>query len=143
MTSPFRFLPAVLLALGLTGCGGTDHEVTKSLLRGKVTVENKPVTAGVVTAYKGGTKVAEANINPDGAYEFAAPPGGEYQLTVTKTDTPTPYSKPVKLPAKYADPARADRDGEQRPDERPGSGAEFEMTPGRRAARPFVPIRTV
>lgn len=109
MTSLRRFLlPAVVLSLfGLVGCGGSEAEVTKSLLRGKVTVGNKPVTAGTVTAYKGSSKVMETTINPDGTYEFADPSSGEYQLTVTNTDTPTPYGRPVKVPAKYADPAQS------------------------------------
>lgn len=108
MISLRRFLPATaLLALALTGCGGSDSTVTQALLRGKVTLDNKPLVAGVVTAYQSGTKVMETNINPDGAYEFAQPASGDYQLTVTKTDVTTPYAKPVKLPARYADPAQS------------------------------------
>ncbi|AWM40783.1 hypothetical protein GobsT_06710 [Gemmata obscuriglobus] len=96
-----------LLAPVAAGCGGSESAVATSLLRGKVTCDGRPVVAGVVTAYRGGTKVMEANINPDGGYEFARPSAGEYQLTVTKTDVATPYAKPVKLPARYADPAQS------------------------------------
>jgi hypothetical protein len=106
----FRLAAACLAAavgFGLTGCGGSDAPVADSLLRGTVTVNNKPVTTGTVTAYKGGSKVMESGINPDGTYEFANPAGGEYQLTVTGTDTPTPYGKGVKIPARYADPAQS------------------------------------
>jgi len=98
-------LAVALLGLGLTGCGGSDSKVTVAVLRGKVTVNKKAVNTGIVTAYKSGSKVTETNINPDGTYEFQDPSSGEYQLTVTKTDTPTPYGKPVKVAAKYADPA--------------------------------------
>ena len=110
MTTLRRLFSAVVLPLvgfGLVGCGGSEPEVTASLLRGKVTVGDKPVTTGTVTAYKGSTKVMEAPINPDGTYEFANPTSGEYQLTVTKTDTPTPYGRPVKVPAKNSDPAQS------------------------------------
>ena len=110
MTILRRTLAAVSLAavgLALAGCGGSDEAVTKSLLRGKVTVDKKPIPTGTVTAYKGSSKAMETTINPDGTYEFVDPSSGEYQLTVTKTDTPTPYGKPVKLPAKYADPAQS------------------------------------
>lgn len=105
-----RFMTAVgvaLLGLGLTGCGGSDDTVGKASLRGKVTVNQKSITVGTVTAYSGSSKVAETTINPDGGYEFANLSSGEYNLTVTKTDAPNPYSKPVKLPEKYADPAQS------------------------------------
>lgn len=109
-----RLLSRLLLALatgvlgsaGLTGCG-SDVEVPDSLLRGKVTVDKKPVVVGTVTAYRGGDKAMETTINPDGTYEFVINSSGEYQLTVTGTDAKTPYGPPVKLPAKYADPAQS------------------------------------
>jgi hypothetical protein len=95
------------LVLAATGCGQSSDPVARTLLVGKVTVNKKPVQTGTVTAYSGSSKVMEAGINPDGTYEFANPSSGEYHLTVTKTETPTPYGKPVKLPAKYADPAQS------------------------------------
>lgn len=105
-----RFLAAAcvaVLGVSLAGCGGSGDAVQTSLLRGKVTLHKKVIPTGTVTAYRGGSKVMEAPINPDGTYEFLDPSSGEYQLTVTKTDAPTPYSKPIKLPAKYADPAQS------------------------------------
>jgi hypothetical protein len=94
------------LVCGLAGCGGGGG-APSTVLKGKVTVNGRPAVVGTVTAYRGGSKAAEAMINPDGTYQFENLSSGDYQLTVTKTDTPTPYSRPVKLPAKYADPSQS------------------------------------
>ena len=96
-------LGAALLVLGAIGCGNEFH-LPATALCGKVTVNGKPLSTGVVTAYRGGTKVMEASIEADGSYTFADPASGEYQLTVTKADAPSPYGRPVRLPARYADP---------------------------------------
>jgi hypothetical protein len=94
------------LVCGLTGCGGGGG-APSSVLKGKVTYNGKPVVVGTLTAYRGSSKTAETMINPDGSYEFVNLSSGDYQLTVTNTDTRTPYGKPVKLPAKYADPSQS------------------------------------
>jgi hypothetical protein len=94
--------------LGLVGCGSGDVTApATSVLRGRLTVDKKPLSVGTVTAYKGGSKVAETQVNPDGGFELFNLPAGDYQLTVTNTDASNPYTKPVKLPARYADPAQA------------------------------------
>jgi hypothetical protein len=111
MSYLYRLLASASLTLalvcGLTGCGGGGGGAPSTVLKGKVTINGKPAVVGTVTAYSGGSKAAETMINPDGTYQFDNLSSGEYQLTVTKTDTPTPYSKPVKLPAKYADPSQS------------------------------------
>ncbi|MDY3551519.1 carboxypeptidase-like regulatory domain-containing protein [Gemmata sp. JC717] len=96
-------LGAVAVALGSTACS-SDFRLPATSLSGKVTVNGKPLSGGVVTAYRGSSKVMEASIEVDGNYTFADPPSGEYYITVTKTDTPSTYSRPVRLPTKYADP---------------------------------------
>jgi hypothetical protein len=98
-------LGVVLAALGSSGCGSSEARPPATALRGKVTVDGRPVATGVVTAYRSGSKVMETSIEPDGSYGFPNPPGGRYELTVTATDAPTPYGRPVKLPAKYAAPS--------------------------------------
>jgi hypothetical protein len=97
---------AAAVAVGLVGCGGDNRvAAAKSVLRGRLTADKKPVSVGTVTAYKGGSKVAETQINPDGGFELYNLPPGDYQLTVTHTDVSTPYAKPLKLPSRYAEPA--------------------------------------
>jgi hypothetical protein len=94
--------------LGLTGCGSNDVTApATTVLRGRLTVDKKPLMVGTVTAYRNGSKVAETQVNPDGGFELYNLADGDYQLTVTNTDVTNPYSKPVKLPARYADPAQA------------------------------------
>ena len=104
-----RAFGLVVITLGLVGqagCGGSDVMVaTKTSLRGKVSVNRKPVFTGLVTAHQNGTKIASTNINPDGTFEFSNIAAGDYQLTITATDTDTPYGKGVKLNSKYSDPA--------------------------------------
>jgi hypothetical protein len=99
------FLGLVLVVLGSSGCGSSKVLMPATQLHGKVIVDGRPVSTGVVTAYRGGSKVMETSIEPDGSYGFANPPGGQYALTVTATDAPTPYGRAVRLPAKYADPS--------------------------------------
>ncbi|AWM39091.1 hypothetical protein GobsT_26360 [Gemmata obscuriglobus] len=95
---------AVAVALGSSACSNSDFRMPATSLSGKVTVNGKPLSCGVVTAYRGSSKVMEASIEVDGNYTFADPPAGEYLITVTRTDAPSTYSRPVRLPAKYADP---------------------------------------
>jgi hypothetical protein len=98
------FLGLVLVGLGSSGCGSSNVLVLTTQLHGKVIVDGRPVSTGVVAAYRGGSKVMETSIEPDGSYGFANPPSGQYSLTVTATDSPTPYGRAVRIPAKYADP---------------------------------------
>lgn len=100
-------LGSVVAVLGLSGCGGSDFRLPSTSLSGKVTVNGKPLSGGTVTAHRSGSKVMEASIEVDGNYTFADPPSGDYQITVTKTDAPSQYSRPVRLPAKYADPVQS------------------------------------
>ena len=88
-------------------CGSSEVRLPTTALCGKVTANGKPVSTGTVTAYRGGSKVMETSIEPDGSYGFPNPPSGQYELTVTATDAPSPYGRPVKLPAKYADPSES------------------------------------
>jgi hypothetical protein len=96
-----------LAALGSSGCGNSEIRLATTALCGKVTANGKPVSTGTVTAYRGGSKVMETSIEPDGSYGFPNPPSGRYELTVTATDTPSPYGQPVKLPPRYADPSES------------------------------------
>lgn len=98
-------LGALLVVLGSGGCGNREFRLPTTSLGGKVTVDGRPISNGIVAAYRDGSKVMEASIEVDGNYTFSDPPSGEYQLTVTRTDTPSPYGRPVKLPTRYADPA--------------------------------------
>ena len=100
-------LGLVLVVLSSTGCGSSKVLVPSTQLHGKVIVDGRPVSTGVVTAYRGGAKVMESSIEPDGSYGFPNPPSGQYSLTVTATDTPSPYGRAVRLPAKYADPSES------------------------------------
>lgn len=100
------FVAACVLALAV-GCGSGDGAPAKSVLRGRLTVDKKPIGAGVVAVHSGGSKVAEANLNQDGSFEFFNLPAGDYQLAVSGTEAGNPYTKGVKLPSRYADPAQS------------------------------------
>jgi hypothetical protein len=99
-------LVVCVLALA-AGCGGGAGVPSKSALRGRLTLDKKTLGAGNVTVYSGGSKVAEAPINQDGSFEFYNLSSGDYQLTVTDTEAGNPYFKGVKLPSRYADPAKS------------------------------------
>ena len=100
------FVVACALAL-VAGCGDGAGAPAKSALRGRITVDKKPLGAGLVTAHSGGSKVAETNLNQDGSFEFYNLSAGDYQLAVSNTEASTPYFKGVKLPSRYADPAQS------------------------------------
>lgn len=107
-----RIAPLVVAVVALTAAGcGNDTGVVKpkTALRGKflLSTGKKPLLTGKVGAYQGGKSVAETSVNPDGSFEFINIPAGDYQLTVTGTETDTPYGKGVRLNSKYSDAAKS------------------------------------
>jgi hypothetical protein len=82
-----RLIQVLSLALlaALVGCGPPKARVS-----GKVTYKAELVTAGTVTFYGAGDKVASAPIGPDGTYESKDVPMGEVKVTVTTPLPPDP-----------------------------------------------------
>ncbi len=108
---------AALLVLSLSGCGSD----AKGTITGKVTLNGKPVTSGIVTFTTGKLPPTSAPINKDGEYTIQDSPVGEMKITLnnapplaesidpSKTATAGPQKIPTApagetgpIPAKYA-----------------------------------------
>jgi hypothetical protein len=99
-----RMLPALLLALFLTGCGGGKPEGTVS---GKVLFKGNPVAGGTVNLLSAAGVGAQAPVK-DGAYQvngalavgdyvvYLSPPRPTPQPPGSKPLPPPPFDVPVK-----------------------------------------------
>jgi|SRR5579872_4036378 len=109
----FVFLSA---ALALCGCSGGGQSGPKDIVKGKVTMDGKPVAGDVIFQ-----STADKNKDPlktttalDGTYSISNLPKGEYQVMVKgmlaglakgeKTPGDTAAKSGVEPPAKYAKP---------------------------------------
>jgi hypothetical protein len=94
-----RLLPALLAALPLVCAAGCSPKT--ATVSGKVTVNNKPVTAGVITFYpdeESGAKPASANIKADGTYEVGNAPVGKVKVAVGPPPGPPPGGGAPPIP---------------------------------------------
>jgi len=70
--------------LFLSGCGGGAGPRAK--VKGKVTFNNKPVTAGTISFFGPDKRSGSAQIKDDGSYEIPDAPVGEVIITVEAPD---------------------------------------------------------
>jgi hypothetical protein len=112
----------LLAAVVVAGQGCGPAKIPRAIVRGRVTVKNKPVDYGFVTFYNAEMGIASVGIiEPDGSYEIKAHkgnglPAGKYQVAITPRErlenTGKPFDafqpssvakKPVPtvIPAKY------------------------------------------
>jgi hypothetical protein len=75
------------LATLVVGCGGPDYK-RRAVVRGKVTLDGKPVTVGTVMFYGPNNMTSTASIDEDGYYTMADAPLGEVRITVTVPKLP-------------------------------------------------------
>ncbi len=125
-------LAAVLLAsvTALSGCHGSASKV--SIVSGKVTYKNAPVTGGTLKFYPAsGGEPLQGPIKADGTFSFGGIPAGHATVTVEtesidhkggndytkRVKPPAGYKPPeggeaspvyVKIPAKYNDPKKSE-----------------------------------
>ncbi len=113
-TSRVRRLPACLFLLTiffLAGCGGSERVPPLASVKGKVTVDGAPVTAGQVTLAAEETPatplpLSAGKIGPDGSYEIftsgrAGAPLGKFKVRVSRS---TVGEAGVPFDKKYSDP---------------------------------------
>ncbi|MCI0457725.1 MAG: hypothetical protein L0Z62_12205 [Gemmataceae bacterium] len=114
------WLPVLLGSLLLAGCGGGSDLPPMVPVKGKVTVEGKPVTSGQVSflplAVDKDRKVPSSSgtIDASGNYEIftggkAGAPLGKYKVAITPSMVPVEGTKkPPKAPfnPRYQDPAK-------------------------------------
>ncbi|MDB5339875.1 MAG: hypothetical protein JWN70_5494 [Planctomycetaceae bacterium] len=104
----------MIMVCVLAGCGGGTKPIQS--VSGKVTLDGKPVTEGIVNFVSAGGFAASAPIK-DGAYSIARSqfgsgiPLGDYKVAVESAPPPDPLAKssqaasnPVQIPKKYRDP---------------------------------------
>ena len=90
---------AVLFALiALVGCDYSRGP--RAPVKGKVTFNERPVTAGTISFFGVNNRVGSAPLLEDGSYEVLDAPVGEVTITITIPDLSTgggipPPSKPV------------------------------------------------
>jgi hypothetical protein len=125
MTMRFTLFGPLLIA-GLTGCAA--NAPPRNSVSGKVTINERLVTEGMVTFHGADGHTANGAIAPNGGYTIDDPPLGLCEITVeaapglsyavdpvehgVKPDTNT---RPSQVPAKYA---------------RPGNGLQIDVKPG-------------
>ena len=117
---PALGLLALLVPLGVAGCGSTGH------VTGKVTYQGQPLGSGIV-AFQWANATATSAIDADGNYtipkaplgparitvETIPPPagggkGGPQQSTLVVDGAPAPApGKYVAIPARYKDPTQS------------------------------------
>jgi hypothetical protein len=117
MTTRTATLVAVVALAGCASPPAVRNNVT-----GTVTLDGKPVAAGVVNLHGPDGTVATSGILPDGTYSVDDPPVGLCQITVVDATAGSPTSahdpgpaRPSAIPAKYA---------------KPGNGLQVEVRPG-------------
>lgn len=99
----------------LAGCGTAKQPLQS--VSGKVTLDGKPVTEGIVNFVSAGGFAASSTIK-DGSFSISRSqfgngiPLGDYKVAVESAPPPDPLAKspsaavsPVKIPHKYRDPA--------------------------------------
>ena len=112
---PTRLAAALVLALGLNGCGPGTAAVA-----GKVTYQGKPVVWGSVSLQAADGSMHQIGLNADGTFRLDAVPVGPARVGVSSPD-PKPSPRAIAagetagpqlppgawfpLPAKFADPS--------------------------------------
>jgi hypothetical protein len=101
---------ALLMAGFATAQDRKPDPVKGEEVAGKITIDGKPVPAGIITyVSKDGKTTVSETIAADGTYRVIVP-DGEYALAVasppppTKVDPKDPPKKLPLIPAKYGDP---------------------------------------
>lgn len=88
-------------------------------LRGRVSVEGRPVTFGVVTVVTAAGTTLTGRIRPDGTYELPQVPPGAVRIGVSSPEPRTVFQKATSSPESEAAGGR----GAARPAQAGGSGA--------------------
>ena len=89
-------LPAVLVLV--SGCG-SDYKA-RGVVKGRVTVNKKPLTTGTVMFYNANGITGSGSIDPEGNYVVADAPAGDCQVTVSVPDLPMDPSVRARLKGK-------------------------------------------
>lgn len=113
-----RRTPAVLLVLA--GCAAPPAE--RNNLSGKLTLDGRPLTDGIVTLVGANGQDATSSILADGTYSVDDPPLGTCEVTVRDAPRGGPMAhgesadRPARIPSKY---------------QKPGNGLKVDVRPGR------------
>lgn len=92
----------------MAGCSGDGPETTA--VQGKITIEGRPVTHGLINFLAEGGRPVGGGIQPDGTYSFDIPPG-QYRVRIDagplipeswKEGEPMPNLGPRLVPEKFA-----------------------------------------
>ncbi|WP_442482210.1 hypothetical protein [Aeoliella sp. SH292] len=104
------FVPAVftaaLMLIGFTGCGGSHPGIVP--VKGKVTIDGKPVTTGQVYVYAEGQRPATGKIQQDGTFQLSSfafndgAPTGTHLATVSAVEGVDDRTNRWHAPKKYA-----------------------------------------
>lgn len=82
-----RNLFSVLICISVVTVAGCSSEVPLAPVSGSVTLDGKPVTAGIITITASDhSNSASAEITPDGKYAIADAPTGEVLIAVRTSD---------------------------------------------------------
>ena len=88
-----RSAAAVLLLIGLVGCQKGPPEIAS--LTGKVTLDGKPLSVGIVSVVSGDDVTrGSARIAADGTYSIVGAPVGPVKLSVSTEDDKIIYPEP-------------------------------------------------
>jgi hypothetical protein len=119
------FVCAGLILLFPAGCSGPS--AVRNNLSGRVLLDGRPVTDGIVTLHGAAGEQGTSSILPDGTYSVDDPPIGTCQITVQDPPggagpdahaTNPAAVRTSRIPARYR---------------KPGNGLEIEVSPGRSA----------
>jgi hypothetical protein len=98
------FLAMTVLSLAFhAGCGG---DVPRGRVSGKVTLNNRPLTAGQVLIIGDNKRSGSAVIQPDGTYTIPDAPVGPAVVTVLPPVVPA--RPPIYIPERYKKPETSD-----------------------------------
>jgi hypothetical protein len=92
--------------LASTGCGGSHAGIVP--VKGKVTIDGKPVTTGQVYVYAEGQRPATGKIQQDGTYQLSSfafndgAPMGTHLATVSAVEGVDDHTNRWHAPKKYA-----------------------------------------
>ncbi len=109
-----RLVAAALCGTALVGCGRSGDEMEVAAVHGKVLLDGRPLTSGVVTAWPAAGRAACGAIQADGSFQlttYSAGDGaqlGTHPVTVTRAapvgERALTLAELTRIPVRYTNP---------------------------------------